>query len=382
MARRISNRISVSSIDDGTTIHGSLRATKALSQGYGQGRFVPDWSVDANRPTIYLTLLNGTTAILPKGEVEWYWNTLLLTFDENGYSTNAKNGDKPLFQKTVQLWEGVNMPALKIIENMAIVGSLNNDIVELRGNVEIAGELVPFSSGVEIQLVELHDQGYLGVINFVGGKSTLSSDSDSVEAYGELYAVGEVTGWKAEWLFNGEAAPSSMVSTKHGNTNDTITVTGNDDSGVVDIATITCVFKVKETNSDAWTQAAIATATIDDISDEEYMYVYFTINGSSSQNNGSPVSLRSGQSVTWDMFVAKQDDATAINTTYKNFYFQPRDARGVLFTGVSSLSGKTPDASGFYKINSSTANHGSIVITHDDAKAAKGNVNGILLATD
>ena len=401
--KRISNRISISSIDDGTTIHGGLRADKPLSQGYGGGQFLPDWSQPAKQPTIYLTLLNGNSPWQPSGSVSWYWNSTLLTFDGNGYSTNAKDASgNPLFQQLSGdnrvLWEGIRVPSLKIVNNIALAGSLNNDTIQVRGNVEMSGELIPFSSGVVIQLCELNANGYLGVINFLNGKSTLSSDEDTVTAWAELFSAGAVTGWDCEWYYNGTKVTSTNSSdavylSRHSGSTvyDQITVSGNDDNGgVIDVATITCIFKTQDENSQ-WQQVATATETIDDISDEEYMYVYFSVGSSqSAQNDGSPVSLRRGQSVTWRVFVAKESDAEAYDTTYQHFYFQPRSADGNIPASkpIASLGAAAAAiGSGFYEMSSSTisgstAKQATMTVTFNEVEAQKQNINGIIVATD
>ena len=401
--KRISNRISVSSIDDGVTIHGGLRADKPLSQGYGDGNFLPDWSQAAKQPTIYLTLLNGNSPWQPSGEVSWYWNSTLLTFDSNGYSTNAKDSNNnPLFQQLSGnnrvLWEGIRVPSLKIVNNLAIAGSLNNDTIQVRGNIEMSGELVPFSSGVVIQLCELNANGYLGVINFVNGKSTLSSDEDSVTAWAELFSAGAVTGWDCEWYYNGVKVTSTdsndaVYLSKHTGSTiyDQITVKGDDDNGgVIDVATLVCIFKMKDENN-TWQQVATATETIDDVSDEEYMYVFFSVGSNqATQNDGSPVSLRRGQSVTWRILVAKESDADAYDATYKHFYFQPRNANGEIPSSkpIASLGDAAPSiGTGFYEmstsnISGSTAKQATMTFTFDEVEAKKKNINGIIVATD
>lgn len=413
MPKRISNRISISSIDDGTTIHGGLRSTKALAQGYGSGTFSPDWSESGNtgagvedkRPIIYMTLLSGSTVTTPYGDdVNWYWNETLLTFDANGYSTNAQDADhQPLFQKLSGtdrvLWEGLRMPSLRINNNLAIAGSLDDDVIQARGTVELSGQQVDFSSGLTIRLCELNANGYLGVINFVDGKSTLSSDDDTVTAWTELYSAGVVTGWTCDWYLNGQpintsstlADDGAVLSNHTGYTNyNQIQVSGQDNGGVVDIATLTCVFKMLDTTTNAWREVATVTETIDDISDEEYMYVFFEISGTSTQNDGSPVSLRRNQSVTFTAYVAKEDDAEDYNTTYQNFYFQPRNASGETPAAkpIASLGNEAPAAVGskFYAMTtiptSGGAKRATMTVTFDEVQAQGKNISGIILATD
>ena len=71
----ISNRFYVTALEDGTTLHGNLVADKSLTQAWNGTSAVPDWTVVANQPTIYLTLLSGATAVQPSADsVQWYYN--------------------------------------------------------------------------------------------------------------------------------------------------------------------------------------------------------------------------------------------------------------------------------------------------------------------
>lgn len=353
----VSNQIFMSAIDDGTTIHGSLVANKSLSQGYNKdnGRFTPDWSEGAG-PTIYLTLLDGATPIVPTGwsaatqnAVRWDWNNTTLTFDENGYSTNAKSTDgHSLFQRTTYTWSGITMPALKIVYDLALAGSLNNDIIRIQGYVEMSGDPIPFSAAVTVQLGEISSNGYFGGIDFPDG-SVILSDDQTIRCVANLYSAGEpVSEYRCSWKFNGDAVTSTnpndniyMSSSGSGKTNDILHVSGDDQGGVFDIATVTCTFQAKDENdATKWVDVLTLTETIDDQGDEELMYVYYTLGGTSAKINGAPVSLHKGQKVTWDIFIATNTDAEDIKTV-KKFEFMPKKANGsaMAYSDFTSESG-------------------------------------------
>lgn len=350
----VSNQIFMSAIDDGTTIHGSLVANKSLSQGYNKdnGRFTPDWSEGAG-PTIYLTLLDGATPIVPTGwsaatqnAVRWDWNNTTLTFDENGYSTNAKSTDgHSLFQRTTYTWSGITMPALKIVYDLALAGSLNNDIIRIQGYVEMSGDPIPFSAAVTVQLGEISSNGYFGGIDFPDG-SVILSDDQTIRCVANLYSAGEpVSEYRCSWKFNGDAVTSTnpndniyMSSSGSGKTNDILHVSGDDQGGVFDIATVTCTFQAKDENdATKWVDVLTLTETIDDQGDEELMYVYYTLGGTSAKINGAPVSLHKGQKVTWDIFIATNTDAEDIKTV-KKFEFMPKKADGSEMTSSDFTS--------------------------------------------
>ena len=408
MARRISNKISISCIDDGTTIHGSLMCDEPLSQGYEKktGTCTPNWdsSTGGSGPTIYLLLLNGDSVTQPVS-YDWYFNTTLLEFSNN-ISTGTYAG---YFQKTTKN----DMPALKILKNLARSGNLNDDIIQIRGNVEVSGQPVGFSSGVTIQIGELNSNGYWGVINF-DGKSYMESDADVVTMWSNLYAGSEVSGgsggWTCEWDFNGVYQDyqnhhtsgqypyvNQWTGTPKANYN-MMQIKGTDNGGVLDIATVTCRFYVPAESGSGTTLVFTASVTVDDISDEEYMYIFFTVDDGAgqTQNDGSPVSLHQGQVVHFTCYVAKENDSSesAIDTSFTHFYIQPRKADGTLPASNPKPINDTGDAapsigSGFYAMNmtnvtvgSATGKKATMAVTYDEVKAQGNNINGIILATD
>jgi hypothetical protein len=393
----VSGQIFMSAIDDGTTIHGGLMADKSLSQGYDKAKkkFTPDWSVDANRPTIWLTLLDGMTPVVPSGwseqaqdAVTWKWNGNPITFDSTGKSTGAAMvGNKPLFQRTYKDWDGVREPALKIMENMALAGNLNNDVITIEGNVEMAGSPIGFSAGMTVQLGEVSSNGFWGGIDFPDG-SVILTDSSFIRAIGRLYNGGdEVSEYRCKWELNGVSVTSHSSSDKvyistTTHTDDTLNVSGDDNEGVLDIATVTCTFQVKN-EANEWEDVFTKTETIDDTGDEELMYVYFTVNGTTSRMTGSPVSLHKGMSVTWDMFVALATDPTALQNATK-FDFLPRKADGsaMAYTDFTAGSGSPLNDSSKWKDGwvdiTSTANHGGFTCCFQDIQNAGKNISGII----
>ena len=263
---QISNSIYMSSIDDGASIHGSLRATRSLTQCYdsASGSFAPDWKIAANQPVIYLTLLNGNVPAVPNGwsaqdqdAVTWRHNGNIIHWDNNNHSTqNDMYDNSPLFERTTASWKydgvhEISVPALKIIGNMAVIGNLDNDVISIEGGVEMAGAEIPFTANITVQLGAMGANGYVGAINFPDG-SYIPNDESSIRAIGKLYASGgEVESYRCKWQFNGNdvtsttATDSVYISTTD-KYHDTLHVSGNDDTGVLDIATVMCTFYVPD----------------------------------------------------------------------------------------------------------------------------------------
>ena len=398
----------MSSIDDGTTIHGSLVPNKSLSQACDKdGRnATPDWRVAAYQPTIYLTLVNGNTPVAPSGwsassqdAVTWKWNGNTITFDPaTGLSTGAAVIDtNRLFQRTTMTWNSTTVPALKIIYNLARVGNLDNDIISIEGNVEMSGEPIGFTAGVNVRLGELNANGYHGGIDFLNDKSYISSDDDSVTAIGRLYHgmddLSAQGAYKCAWKFNGNDVTATtgsvhIATTDHAN--DTLVVTGNDESGVLDIATITCMFYVPNKEDDTKLDHVYTVIeTVDDTGDEEYLWTFFTIAGTTARTDGSPVSLHKNQKVTWDMWVAKADNKDDIQD-FTKYEFQPYKADGATmaasdFTTESGAPLTTAGkwSNGWCDITAlvSGHNHGQFTCCYADIHAAGKNISGIVRAT-
>lgn len=251
----------------------------------------------------------------------------------------------------------------------------------------MAGSPIGFSAGMTVQLGEVSSNGFWGGIDFPDG-SVILTDSSFIRAIGRLYnGGGEVSEYRCKWELNGVSVTSHSSSDKvyistTTHTDDTLNVSGDDNEGVLDIATVTCTFQVKN-EANEWEDVFTKTETIDDTGDEELMYVYFTVNGTTSRMNGSPVSLHKGMSVTWDMFVALATDPTALQNATK-FDFLPRKADGsaMAYTDFTAGSGSPLNDSSKWENGwvdiTSTANHGGFTCCFQDIQNAGKNISGII----
>ena len=70
----VSNRFYVEAIDDGSTLHGQLLSTKALTQAWNGSAAIPDWTQAANQPIVFVDLLSGSQKVTPDAGGTWYYN--------------------------------------------------------------------------------------------------------------------------------------------------------------------------------------------------------------------------------------------------------------------------------------------------------------------
>lgn len=397
----ISNKILISSVNDGTTIHGSLRVTKSLTQGWNGAVAVPDWesqTIDGQtnpfyHPVVYLTLFNGDEQV-PAASItrNWYYNGTLLTFNASGMSTNAGmanwfhayNGDPDGAS-------GVGVcPCLEICVNLASSANLDIDLIKVGGSIEIGGAPVPFEAGIDVTISKISADGWMGVLYFTDGKSTVDGDNDSVTINASLFKAGtaQQNTWACRWEVNGTA---SQVTTK------TLTLYGRD---VTDIATVVCYFYDSTTEITSAHLVYTTMVVVDDVGDPQYLYIRYKMNGQSSPNDGAPVSLHSGQYVTYNMWVADSKNSNSVFSTFNHFYVQPHKANGTAINGSAfgkdsnthtsaNLRTGTYSADGFVEITASTATDDGTTVTggvfsvdYTDTAYNGGNISMIVIATE
>lgn len=415
---QISNRILISSVNDGTTIHGSLRANVSLTQGWDGAAATPDWTAEYTdpqhedpehknpfyHPQVYLALFDGQNQTTPT-TYKWYYNGIELDFDpDTGLSRNqgyagwfyAYIGEPDVDGSGLG-----NTCCLRIMVNLASSNNTDIDLISISGTKEIGGSPVSFEAGVDVTISKVSSTGYLGVIQFKNGKSTLDGDNDTVEVGAYLYKGGSLVPRNEcifRWYQNGTSIGTGLGIIFHG-------------TDIVDIATIQCQFYHNpngQTTVDAKYLQDTRIVVIDDVGDPEYLYIRYTIGGQVSNNDGAPVSLHSGQSVTYKMWVAHSDNS---NNPYAltKLEVQSHKADGTLVTSStaptvfahSSSNLKTAgnyDGNGWCKIGekpsggsyspnvttdngSTSANGGSFTVHYDDVSGAGANISMIVRAT-
>lgn len=369
----ISNKFFVTALEDGTTLHGSLRSDKSLVQSNNNGACLPDWTVAENQPTIYVSLYKGTTLIAPDAGGTWLYNNTTITFSTTtNLSTNEAFAG--IFLKTTKSVDiggsSVSMPALKIVGNLADLNqTVDMDMITYQGAATMSVAPIPFSASIEIRITTWVSGGYLGVLSFVDGIADITQKGQSVTINGTLVNDGGAVSHTKDWYLN------ENIITSTSSTDDVYIDDGSlvvKEQGVVDYATVRCDFKVD--NNVVYT----AYVGIDDTQDPEYMYVQVA-NGS-----GNSASLRSGESVTFKVWVGTMDDPTP-NTLWNRFKVKLLDAEGTMIT-AATYTGESIDGNGYRTMTLTDSGgqfYASYTLTYDfvaDMSKGKKSITGIILA--
>lgn len=372
----ISNRFYITSLEDGTTLHGNLAVDGSLSQAWNGQTAVPDWTDTDYQPTIYLTLLSGGTLVQPSNDFKWLYNGTEITFD----TTTGKSLTPLLnvFQKTTKpVTYGsttLSMPALEIIDNLASSDNSDVDLITFDGNYIIDGTGISFTATAQVRISTISTGSSLGVINFHDGISDITTKGQVVVAYGMLYnpdgkADSNVT---TKWYLNDSSTPTAGTTIQgHANA---FQVT---EASVVDHATLRCEFY---SGSDL---KYTAYASVDDMQDPEFMYIQY--NG----NNGNAASLRKGETASFQIWVGTRTDATPIggtaNPTYSIIKVKLLDGDGQVIT-ASGLATNIPDipdgATDGYRTLPMSGGKATITPHYNTVNGVgKKNLTGIILAS-
>lgn len=368
----ISNRIMVTAIDDGTTLHANLVASGQITQAWNGVSAVPDWTVAANQPTLYLTLLSGGTYKAPT-TYTWKYNGTALTFNA---STHKDPSGK--FMETTQQVGGVNMPALKIVGNLVSSNNVDLDTITLEGTVEVGGASLDFNVMQQVRITKINAQGYLGVINFVDGIADITEEGQTLTLYGKLYGGDgqEAQGYTTNWYLGSSTTPTPGQTINAGTPT---TAYANayqvTEANVVDHAVVRCDFII---NNEVKYSAFVG---IDDMKDSEFMYIQY------SGANGNSATLHYGQSAVFSIWVGTHDDPSVLggasNPAYGTFKTKIYDGLGNLITGAKgSLPAEGTAGTGLRNL---TTSQGKAELTFTyadvfDANIGKKNMTAVIYA--
>lgn len=379
----ISSEFHITAILDGTTLHGSLNADGSLTQASSDSSISPDWSLVANQPTIYLTLLNGAELYAPDDTAEkpytWYFNgnaiewegsdsTLPIGPDLILTGRRSTNGLFFKHKKNISIGSGpsIPMPALRIIGNIAGSNVVDVYPVRLDGTITQGSASIPFSTEIQIRVSRFTANGFLGGIRFVGS-SSITSKGQIITMYGELYGASgtlQPNDYDTEWFLNdsetGTAGSGAETNPPH-----YYQVTEEQVSGE---ARIRCDFKVN--GQVEYT----AYATIDDAQDPEIMYIQY------SGGNGRSASVRRNGSVQLYVWMGEANNP-AVDTRWTNFRTQLLDADKQVITG--RMTGvNDADSNGIRVVDVDSETHkGSLTIYFDNViDQGKGDIFGYLFA--
>lgn len=298
---QISNSFFVQVIEDGSSIRGEIRSTAPLAQAFNGGSCVPNWTpTGSNNPVVYIVLQNGGSYVLPDNTYKWYYNDEEILWDSNGKSLAMNNNGLAAgtFEKvtnyTPEMYQsGQYVPAIKIAKNLASSDNVDIDVIRFDGQKTLSTNPIKFTASIDVSITELLNGGYIGLIYLDIEQGTtdkdISSPTDTVRLQARLYnSDGNVvtSGVKYRWLINDTEKVAK-------GTTSTLTVTASD---IYDYGIVKCEFYITDNGVD--TLVSSDYLEIDDTQDPQEMY--FAYNGA----NGKAASLRSGESVTFNIWVA------------------------------------------------------------------------------
>ena len=390
----IQNRAYIQYLEDGNQLHYELRSNKSLTQALSkvstQMSCVPDWTVAANQPTVFLSLQNGSTPIAPDSDNQvWKYNGTVITFDPStNLSTNQDFAG--VFQKTTYTVGGLSMPALKIVGNLATLsGVVDIDIIEFSGQKTLSSNSVSFGCSIFVQISELIKGGYVGTLEFLDGKANIDTENGTVTLISNFYAqTGETITegqFTRKWYLNDVEITSTTVSTTAAYLTNSGTRMVVPEKAVTDYAMAKCEYYVPENG--VQTLRFTAYAGIDDTQDPQYMWIRNSLGG--GQAIGNAASLRSGDTVIFQSYIGRAGDQTTIDANYTKFYVKLLDAeKQVIMDGISGVPNAhtTGDYAGFRDITTTvssgtpTGTMGEVSIPYSSKTLAKNGMTLIFLA--
>lgn len=365
----ISNRFFVTAIEDGSTLHGNLRATKSLAQAWKQGQCTPDWTVAANQPVIYLSLMSRGDYVEPdatSGAFTWEYNGTPISWASQAADAVSTDGH---FQKTTYTVSGKTMPAIKIISNLASSDNVNVDVITFKGRKTISSAAVPFSATIDIRITEWVNGGYMGTLTFDGGLTDITADNDTVTIIPALYNdAGAVPSadWHVKWFLNDTQITTTVTTEPCYQSGKNLVVK---EAAVTDYATVRCEFYIGSGTDE--TLVFTAHEGIDDTQDPEYMYVEYAV------GSGNAASLHTGESVTFNIWIGTMTDpAPSSGWAYK---VKLLDAEGNVYT--ENITGISNADSEGYRSLTVTNDKAAITITYALVTTFGKALTGLIQAT-
>ena len=352
---QISNTFRITVIDDGTSLHGNLVADKTISQSFDGTGCLPNWATNtsstpkvgtADQPTIKLTLLNGVTPVGIDNitNIGWFYNDrgtdAEITFQENDttiqYEENnetktvtGKLSTDGKFLKCTDLSGSTQVPALRIVQNLASSTNVDLDTITMKGVYNTGNGGVEFSATIQIRITERVAGGYDGLIY---GVDSITEQNQTLVIWGVLTGGTDssVPSYTTKWYVNGNFANNG--STKGGHTNAFEISEGQ----ITGKANIRCDFLI---NSEV---VASTYAEIDDMYDNED--IQFSYDGSMT----NAASMRSQTSdVLVKMWVADNSTPSIVDTSWNQFKVQLIDAnKEVIMANPLDINIPAPDTNG------------------------------------
>lgn len=396
----VSNRFYIQCMEDGSSLHGQLLSDKSLTQAWSGTAAVPDWAgTPANRPLIWVDLLNGSAKVTPDSGGTWWYNGSKIKFSSTqtstvigtktyyGYkSVDGTAADEGNFADMFFLTgkdstsaDPLNgSPAIGITDNLASSDNVDVDSITYQGAYSIGGAQVGFSCTATVKITGISSSGIFGIIEFIGS-NIITEKNQTVYMVGRLFDASGApiaSGFTTQWYKDGVSIGNGTQITVGGVTYQNGKTVNEAD--VTDNTVIECAFSYV---SGGATLTYSAFENIDDQTDPEQMYI---------QHNGAydnAETLKQGGSVTWNVWVGTQTDST-VDTSWQTFYMKLLNAQGnVVKTSISGLPDVVSDPDSPYYDEwrqmsvDSTSHKAYVAITYDIVKQNfSGYMTAIVLA--
>lgn len=381
----VSNRFYVEAIDDGSTLHGQLLSTKALTQAWTGSAAVPNWTVAGNQPIVYVDLMSGTSKVTPDADGKWYYNNVEIEWADASETAVSTDGR---FQK-VNNYPTLANPtaAIKIIDNLASISNVNTDSLTYTGSYTLGGSPIGFSASTLIRITGVSSAGIFGFIEFVGS-NIVTEKNQVVTMYARLFGAdgNEITAtasgspFSTVWKMNNASIGAGGDVTVNGQTYHNAKQVS--ESQITDNSIIECDFSYVTTIDGTSTTLTYTTfENVDDQTDLEQMYIQY--NGG---NDTSATLKRGSNPITWDIWMGAQDDPT-VDTSWTQFYVKLLNADGAIvhnnITGIPSEITDSSDAHYGWRPLTWDGSAAHITLTYDivhDSSTFKKYLTGIVLA--
>ena len=334
---RVSNRFFAHLIKDGKSVSVVLRTNTTLTQSINQaGVCDPNWNADEQdhdtTPVISASCRLSGKPQPPMSGYQWKWNGQTITFGagnkSNGTFVQTVDGtDYPMFEKTTVNEGGKNMPALKILRNLANSSNTNNDTIGLDGELDAGGVGLGFSVFIPVRIEETSGSGWSGRVD---GDPSITEARKTATLTAHLKNGGEsVQNFTAKFFREGvdiSATPPSGYTVSAQNGAASVTYT---DAQITDNVVIRCEFYVTENGTDTLVDTVYF--NIDDDTDVMELQIAsktYTTQNSSTVETGTgqaDVLLRDGQDALFICWMGHRQNPDSVYSGYTKFYAKLTD---------------------------------------------------------
>jgi hypothetical protein len=378
----ISNKFYVQAIEDGSTLHAQLLSDKSLSQGYTPSGCVPNWTVAANQPTIYVDLINGTDRVSANAGGTWTYNGVAIDFENDSRFTLLNNYIPSGYTTPV--------PAIKITGNLASSSNVNTDTIGFSGSYTLGGNDIGFDVTTFVRITGIMSNGIFGQIEFVDGSNIIAEKGAKKTIRAVLFGAdgneiqataGSPNAFTTQWYLNDTLIGAGSTITVDGQTYYQAMQVAEDSSlgaskEITDNAVIKCVFSYTTTvDGSTATLTYTAYESVDDQTDPEQMYIQTVVSGGGAGLDGGGMELHKNQSVVFQFWMGTMTDSTA-DTTWQNFYARLHRSDGEIvltsITGINDVESTDPESDmyGYRQLDWSSANHyATLQLSYDLVKS-------------